>query len=212
MIELLRKFNFTWFIFGALAFAAPPAMAQVGPSASIVAKPQRVATYEATVAGLALSTTATDFLTVSVGTTGTPLVVRIKSVSCSGDSTAASLLGLTAFIRATPDSGGTSTAPAAEAMDPTDAPATATVAAYTASPTVTSAGSGSVDSALVLLPASTTPAVTGTPYNRAFGFQNDKEVTLRPTSNNVEFALNARGATSAGTALSCQVEWTESLN
>jgi hypothetical protein len=187
----------------AIMLGSAPAYA-VGPTANVVATPQREATYFASVTALAPGTTATDFLVLTGSATQN---VAVKYVACSGAATAAGEINITAIIRTTADTGGTSTAPTIQQASPNDPAATAVIAAYTAAPTIASSGFGTVSSQHIIRPALTAPAFAGSGYLREFGTQNDKSPLLIGTAS--QFALNLGGSVPAGTVLNCTLEWTE---
>lgn len=171
----------------------------------VVNSPSKRQTYSAAVTALAPAASATDFLTVTGSATA---AVRIDRVSCSGISTAAATATVNALVRSTANTVGTSAAMTAVPHDSFDGAATATALSYTANPT-TGALVGVIRSGKL----STNTAATS-----AFGAQTltwdfnpygpQQEVVLRGIAQ--VFALNGAGASfTAGTALNCDVTWTE---
>jgi hypothetical protein len=208
MLQFTKK-NLRWFLLGSIAFMGMPQAAHaVGPTGNSVYTPSRIASYEAVVTSLAIGTTPTDFLTI----TGSPtMVVRIINASCAGTATAASSLPLSLLTRTVADTGGTSTTITPTVMDGGLDPApTAVATSYTAAPTISGSGFGLVDASVILLPNVTNPTFNETPYVRAFGMNNDKQIVLRGVAN--QFVISARGTAPAGTLMNCQIEWTEATN
>jgi hypothetical protein len=186
------------------------AHAQGRPQATSVSIPQRVSTYHASVTALAPAASATDFFTL---TGSASAVVRVKYVECFGISTANANNLVNLLRRTTANTAGTSTATPIVASDTNDSAATAVVAAYTANPTLgtTVANSFIRSGRLSTVAAATSTLETTPPLRWTFGAQNDKEITLRGATQ--VLALNGAGASfSAGAALSCAIEWTESPN
>jgi hypothetical protein len=183
------------------------AQAQVKPSETVASIPARVATYSASIAALVPAASTTDFFTLTGSAT---TVVRIKSVDCSGSSTANASNIITALLRSTADLTGTSTAPVAVPNDSSDGAATAVVAAYTANPGTLGTLVGAIHSGrLTTTTVATSSIETTPPLLWQFGTMNDKEPTLRGVTQ--VFALNGAATSfSAGTTLSCNIEWTES--
>jgi hypothetical protein len=95
-------------------------------------------TYIANIFSFTPAATATDIFAVTPGTK----VVRIHKISFGCTATAASYLsnGMLVYRRPTPNTGGTTTAVASNPMDSTAPASTTTVVAYTANPTITTAG------------------------------------------------------------------------
>jgi hypothetical protein len=180
--------------------------AAAAPASSVVAIPQRVATYGANFTALVPAANATDFLTLTGSAT---MVVRIKNVQCQGISTAAATDRIYVLDRNTADTGGTFTTATAVPYDTNDVAATAVATGYTANPTVGTLAGIYRSEYLGTAPANAVPAPY--PFTQNYGLQNDKEDVLRGV--NQVFALNAAGASfAAGTSLDCWIEWTESSN
>ena len=161
-------------------------------------------TYSAAFTGLTPAASATDFFTL---TGSASVTVRIKSVECSGISTAAATATIVALRRSTANSAGTST-DLTETKHDTQAPtASATALSYTANPT-TGTLAGNLRAGKL---STVTAASTAVPSQRlawTFGDGDGQDVILRGTGE--VFALNGNGASfSAGTSLDCSVTWTE---
>lgn len=186
------------------------AHAQGRPQSVAVNIPQRVATYHASITGLAPAASTTDFFTLTGSATA---VVRVKYLECSGISTANANNLVTLLRRTTANTAGTATNPPAVPSDSNDTAATAVVAAYTANPTLGTTVANAFIRAgrLSTVTAATATVETTPPLFWAFGMQNDKEITLRGATQ--VLALNGAGVSfSAGAALNCDIEWIESPN
>ncbi len=203
MLNRLRNKITTAVLAGAL-FAAPMASAfAVGPSSSVINVYPSAPTYSASILALTPAASATDvFVLTGSATKG----VYPLSLTCTGTSTAAASQMVQAILRSTADTSGTSTAPVAATYDSTNPVATATVAAYTANPTVgTSAGIVGVGLMQTLAPAS-----TGT-YGVTFTFNQlgaPQPLVLRGATQQLAFSLNGVSVASGG-SLECNVTWTE---
>lgn len=186
------------------AIAAVPAQA-VGPVESVVSTPAKFATYSATITGLVPAASATDFFTIKGSATA---LVSVRQIGCTGTSTAAGSLPVSLILRSTANTTGTSTAPAGVPLDSNDPAATAVVAAYTVNPGALGTAIGTIDNGLL---ATVVAASSGT--NGLIFSQTDdtrKHPRLRGVTQTL--ALNAGAASfTAGTSLSCKVQWTESL-
>jgi hypothetical protein len=161
-------------------------------------------TYSAAFTGLSPAASATDFFTL---TGSASVTVRIKSVECSGISTAAATATIVALRRSTANSAGTSSALTATKHDSQAAAASATALSYTANPTTgTLAGNLRAGKLSTVTAAST--ALAAPTLRWIFGDSDAQDVVLRGTAE--VFALNGAGASfSSGTALDCSVTWTE---
>lgn len=171
-------------------------------------------TYSAVITGLTPASSATDFFTITGSATKQ---VWIRSIGCTGTSTAAASEAITLQLRSANDTGGTSTNPTAVQLNggwngpigtlPAVTAATAVVAAYTANPT-TGTSVGPVAEGLLQTPA---PASIGSANGLTFSYpitNGDAPLVLNGAAQQV--ALNAGGnSLSSGTSLSCQVTWTE---
>lgn len=183
-----------------------PAFA-VGPISSVLSTPTRVATYTIS-ASVTPGTTGTDFLVLGGSATA---VVRVKEVQCTGIATANATQAISVLLRTVADTGGTvGTAPTKQAMDSSDAASTAAALTYTAPPTISGTGFGSVRTGYLSLAPAATPTMNIIPFFYQFGDVNDKEPTLRGVAQ--QFAVNLGGAVSAGAVLGCAIEYTESAN
>lgn len=161
--------------------------------------------YSATVTALAPAASATDFFTITGSATKT---VAVTHLECSGQATGSGSKLIQLATRSTANSAGTSAAVTATPHDLTDPAATATVLSYTANPT-TGTLVGYTRSGILNLPAA---AAVGTPpVAWDFGSQSrsySKEIILRGITQ--VLAVHGAGASfPAGSAVNCQVEWTE---
>lgn len=193
-----------------LAVLTAPAWAQIKPNTTDATYPARIATYHAGIVGLVPPASATDFFTIQGSAT---TVVRVKSIECSGTTTAAASIAVQLVRRSTANTTGTSTSPSLVPSDTTDPAGTALVKAYTANPGALGTIVGGplragilTTTTLASSPIEQTPALGWT-----FGMNNDKEPTLRGVAQTL--ALNLNGASiSAGALLTCDVEWIESVS
>lgn len=162
------------------------------------------ASYRAAITGLAAVTGCTDLFTIAGSATKT---VRITRVEFSGtEATAAQYLDVLGIVRSTVDTAGTKTNPTAVPLDSNDPAATATVAAYTANPTLgTTVATVRADKVLL--------ALTGTPTQPDrlvwdFGNRPSKDLVLRGAAQ--QFAINLNGVAIANaTLIDIAIEWTE---
>lgn len=194
----------------ALVALTSPAIAQPRPTGGIVATIEtRTPTYHAGVVGFTPAASATDFLTLTGSATN---VVRVKEVECTGTSTANGNIPVRLVRRTTANSGGTLVAMPPLSSDTTDSAATAVASYYTANPATlgTLVANSMFRNGLLSTVVAASATVETTPmFGWQFGqYQNDKEITLRGVAQ--VLALNA-AATSfpAGSAISCDIEWTE---
>lgn len=164
------------------------------------------ATYRAAYSGLAAVTACTDLLTIAGSSTKT---IRVTRVELSGTiATAAMYLDVLGIVRSAADTGGTKvTAAALVPFDANDAAASASVAAYSANPTVGTAV-GTIRADKTLLQLTGTPAQ---PDRLVWDFGNRpgaKAVVLRGATQ--QFAVNLNGVTiSNATLIDAAIEWTE---
>lgn len=178
-----------------------PASAQNFGS-SVYTYPGVRATYSASIVGMTPASSATDLFTIQGAANK---VVRVTKIVCAGTSTALGNTLLQIVKRSTADSGGTATNPAAIPHDINDPAAVATIAAYTANPTLGTA----VGVIRVGFVGTGTATALGTPFTQDFGSISDKQAILRSATD--QLAVNANAASLAsGAALSCTVEWTKS--
>ena len=187
-----------------LAGAIAPAAA-VGPIQSSIQVYPQWNTYNATIAALTPASSATDFFTLTGSATK---VIYVRSIGCTGTSTTVASQIVSAMVRSTADTLGTSTgSPAAVPLDSNFPAATATVLAYTANPT-TGTLVGNVGSGLLQTPAPASIAAGNGLYFNFLQVNGDQPIVLRGTSQ--VLALNAGGSSfSSGAALTCSVTWTE---
>lgn len=179
-------------------------------SASATPGPEFLATLPATQATYAAAFTltpaasATDFFTLTGSASKT---ARVSRVSCSGTATASGTGTLVALKRSTATTGGTSSAATATAFDSNYPTAAATALTFTANGTTGTLLGNLRNASLVLTPP--TSSISVQPLAWDFGTRpGDQAPTLRGTSE--VFALNGAGASfPAGTALLCNVTWTE---
>lgn len=192
----------------ALALLAPsiPADAQYAPGGTVLFVPAQSPSYQASVKGLAVAASGTDFFVIKGKSGGG--TVYITSASCNGTSTAAAAASIVALKRSTADSSGTKTNPTAVALSSSNAAAGAVVEAYTVNPTL-GVLVGNLDTQnLVTVPAAST-APTPKAAEFIFGSPTPTQpVALHGTAE--EFALNANAASlTSGAALNCVVKWFE---
>lgn len=191
-------------LLAAICLLLPVAANAVGPSEAVVSSPAKLATYSAVITGLTPAASATDFLTIKGSASA---LVSIRSIGCTGTSTAAGSLVVTEILRSTLDTTGTSTAPAPVSLDSSDTAATAVVAAYTANPGALGTAIGTIDSGLMQTLA---PASAG---NNGLFFAAADDTRKHPRLRGATqlLALNAGGQSfTAGASLTCKVTWTES--
>lgn len=182
--------------------AIAPAIA-VGPIQTTLNTYVQYPTYSATVTGLVPAASATDFFTLTGSATKQ---VWIKSVGCTGTSTAAASQLVQGILRSTLDTAGTATTPAVVTLNSSNGASTAVVSAYTANPTL-GTSIGAVASGLLATVAPASVGVNGL-YFLTGATENIQPIVLNGATQ--QFALNAIGASfAAGTALTCNVTWTE---
>ena len=158
-------------------------------------------TYKYSSLGNTPAATPTDIFTITGSASKT---IRITKIVVSGLATTAGQLNPLLVRRSAANTGGTSTAPTPLKRDTNDAAASATLALYTANPTVGTAV-GTLDSCRLFL-----ALATATPYacRFEFGVNNDKMLILRGTSDIL--AINFAGAAvPAGGIVDIDVEWVE---
>lgn len=145
--------------------------------------------------------TPTDIFTITGSATRT---IRITKIVIGGLATTAGQLNPLLIRRSAANSGGTSSAPTPLKRDTNDSAATATLALYTANPTVGTTV-GTLDSCRLFLALAT---ATPNQCKFEFGVNNDKMLLLRGTSDIL--AINFAGATvPAGGVVDIDVEWVE---
>lgn len=157
-------------------------------------------TYSAGILGLTLAATPTDIFCIQGSATKT---VKVKRFDISGlTATAMATSGFQMVKRSTANTGGTATAPTAVPHDSLDPAATATVAAYTANPTV-GVLVGVVDPFYITAAIATTQSGERT---KLYGSEDMQSMRLRGVGES--FCLNGNGVGYTGT-ISIGVDWTE---
>lgn len=186
----------------AFLMPAQEAVAQYSPGATVLSSPVQQRTYRATVIGLAPASSATDILTIS-GKSGGPVLLR--SIKCSGISTAAATAILQVIKRSTLDTGGTSAAMTAVRLNAKQPAAGATLKSYTANPGALGTAIGTVDAGYLTTNTLASSAVNNTGI--VFDFTNQN---LWIDAATTQVALNANAQSfSSGASLACTVEWSE---
>lgn len=162
-------------------------------------------TFSAGIVGLVPAAAATDIFTIS-GSNVPGRKVKVLRIEVSGVATASAAIPFSVVKRSTANTGGTATNPTAVAHEAiTGLAASATVSAYTASPTTGNlVGVLQAKRGTLLTPAAGTPA-SPTPFD--FTTANSKFPTLNGVGESI--CLNFGGATAAGNALDVFVTWTE---
>lgn len=193
-----------------LAVLASPAWAQPKPMSVAATIPARVATYHAGILGLVPAASGTDFFTIQGSATN---VVRVKSIECSGTTTAAATIAVQMVRRSTADTTGTSTTLSMVPSDTSDPASTALVKAYTVNPgALGTIVGGPIRTGMLTTTTVASSAIEQTPQlGWVFGLNNDKEPTLRGVAQTLALNLNA-ASISAGALIACDVEYTETLN
>lgn len=179
-----------------------PARAQV-PSYSL--PPWQLSTYHAAVPFTPAVTASKDVFTIVGSASKT---VRVTRFSCTGTSTAAASIPvvLNKYLTAA-TTGGTATTATAVPADSNDSAATAVVKAYTAAGTVGTGGAAIRSSLLQTgLPAGN--AQVPLTWDFSGRVPTRAGVILRGVNQALALTVGA-SALSAGTALNCDVEWTE---
>lgn len=158
-------------------------------------------TYKYSSLGNTPAATPTDIFTITGSASKT---IRITKIVVSGLATTAGQLNPLLVRRSAANTGGTSTAPTPLKRDTNDVAASATLALYTANPTVGTAV-GTLDSCRLFLALAT---ATPDACRFEFGVNNDKMLILRGTSDIL--AINFAGAAvPAGGIVDIDVEWVE---
>lgn len=157
--------------------------------------------YACTVAAFTPYVTPTDLITIAGSATKT---IKVNRILLEGLQTTAGINQWFLILRGTADSGGTSTAQTAIALDPNNAVATASVLKYTAAPTINGT-IGTVRSPLILAPAATSLFSDEAPV---WDYQLGQPIVLRGV--NSQAALNFNGAAvPAGLSITVTIFWTE---
>lgn len=166
----------------------------------------RKATYSGGAVGLVLAASTTDFFTIYGSATKT---VRVTRIAINGISTTAAIVDVQLLLRSTANTSGTSTVPTAQQHDSLDGAATATLAAYTANPTLGTGTATIIRVAKLGFPVASVAASVGQlVWN--FGTNNAEAIRLRGTAQGL--CLNLNGLTVTGGAADIDVEWTESVD
>lgn len=160
-----------------------------------------VPTYSASFFGAVDTTATTDFFTI-YGAAGK--VVTITRIRMSATQTTAGNHTVAVVKRQAVDTGGTATSVSAVSHDPGDAAASATVLAYTASPTALGAGTPVKANRMYI---GTNTSLFAAPMDIQFGEGSGHGLVLRNANQGV--ALNLGGANFAGNSVAIDVEWTE---
>lgn len=160
-----------------------------------------VPTYSASFSGAVDATAVTDFFTI-YGATGK--VITITRIRMSATQTTAGSLTVAVVKRQAANTGGTSTAVASVSHDPDDGAASATVLAYTASPTTLGTGNSVKANRMFV---GTATSLFAFPMDIKFGEDSGHGLVLRNANQGV--ALNLGGSNFAGNSVAIDVEWTE---
>lgn len=203
MINRFRNALMATALFASAMVATVPAFA-VGPIQSNYSTPAKMQTYSAQILALAPASSATDFFTITGSATKT---ITVRSIGCTGTSTAAGSLAVQLVSRSGADLTGTSTAPTVVPLDSNDVAGTATVLAYTVNPGTLGTLVGAIDNGLM---GTVAPASAGS-NGLVFSFNPD-DVRQAPVLRGITqvLALNANAASfTAAASLDCKVVWTE---
>lgn len=162
-------------------------------------------TYSGGINGLVPVASCTDLFTITGSASKT---IRVTRIEVSGIATTILDTTVRLLLRTTADTGGTSTAPAAYPHDSLSAAATATLAAYTANPTVND-GTNRLLRASKLLFNLAAPSA-GSESGRLIWDAGDRPAqafVLRGVAQ--QLAINLNGVSVAGGSVDISVEWTE---
>lgn len=176
-------------------------MAQVGSNGalSVAAIDSSKASYIASASFSPTVTAATDVFTITGSASKT---IRVTKLSISGTATSSVVVVASLIKRSTADTGGTPTAATAVPNDSANAAATATVASYTANPTLGNTVGAIASDRLVFA------AATGVPSLRDYVFGGaNQAIVLRGTAQ--QLVVNLNSATVAGIGANITVQWTE---
>jgi len=177
-----------------LLLFAPAAFAQLQVSAP-------GAGYSAAVQGLAPAATPSDVFTIA-GSASKVIIPTKLTVSCT--QTTAGAIDVLLIKRSSADTGGTSTAPTAVRHDSNSAAATATLAAYTANPTLgTAVGNVGAYKLNCLAPATATPEDV---VIEKFG-PPGAPILVRGTAE--QLVVNLNSVTVTGGNFNIRMEWVE---
>jgi hypothetical protein len=157
--------------------------------------------YSAAVQGLAPAATPTDVFTIAGSASKVILPTKIV-ISCT--QTTAGAIDVLFIKRSTADTLGTSTAPTAVRHDSNSAAATATLAAYTANPTLgTAVGNVGTYKLACLAPATATPQDA---LIERFG-PPGAPLLVRGTAE--QLVVNLNSVTVTGGSFNIRIEWVE---
>jgi hypothetical protein len=157
--------------------------------------------YSAAVQGLAPAATPTDVFTIAGSATKVILPTKIV-ISCT--QTTAGSIDVLLIKRSSADTLGTSTAPAKVPHDSTSAAATATLAAYTANPTLgTAVGNVGTYKLACLAPA------TATPEDVLIEKFNLLATPLLVRGTAEQLVVNLNSVTVSGGSFNIRIEWVE---
>jgi hypothetical protein len=184
-----------------LAVAHSAALAQTPSYAN---PPLQQPTYSASVNFTPAVTASKDIFTIIGSATKT---VRVTRLQCSGTSTAAASIPVLLNKYTVATTGGTATTGVAVAADSSDGAATAVVKAYTAAPTV-GTGGGPVRAGTLQTNLPAGNAAVPTTWDFSGRIPERLGMILRGPAQELALTVNTT-ALSAGTVLSCDVEWTE---
>lgn len=164
-------------------------------------------TYSASINGLALAASATDYFTISGSATK---VVKVNKIVVSMTQTATAINEAILLKRSTANTGGSSSTLTSVPHDSANSSATATVLAYTANPTVgTLVGQIRAKKFYSSEPVSANNNRYGNGNYVEFDFGNrpGQAITLRGAAQSL--CLNFNGASAAGSSVDVFIEWTE---
>jgi hypothetical protein len=133
--------------------------------------------------------------------------IRITKIGIAGAATAAALADMYVIKRLTANTGGTSTNPTATKYDTNDPTPSGVISLYTANP-ASLGTAANLECAKLYLPASATPAVEPTHYEREYGIAEAQCPALRGVAESL--CINFNGAAlAAGSSFYFYIEWTE---
>lgn len=161
-----------------------------------------LATYAATVVGLAAATSPTDIVLIKGSATK---IVKIGRILISGYQTNASLQDVLIIKRSADNTGGTRAAMTAVSFDSSDGAATAQLFSYTANPSALGTSLGTVRAIEGTFPNKS--GSTGNPVLLEISNPPQKPITLNNANEYLSINLNALSM--PGSYLTITVEWTE---
>jgi len=165
-----------------------------------------MATYAASITGLASASSATDIFTITGSSSKT---IRVTKIRLSGTESSPGAVDFYLIKRSSANSGGTSTTRTAVPYDSSDSSATATVRAYSANPSSLGTAVGTLATERLSIAAIGSGGATGlnSYLEWDFGDQIRKPVVLRGTSQ--VLAINLNGVTVTQSLFDIWIEWTE---